>query len=80
MPQPPDPLEDHPELLRAIHVPSLIAAGEHDMPDFLWSAQQLAQALPHASPHVIPGAGHLAALETPEAFRGLLTEFLAGLD
>jgi pimeloyl-ACP methyl ester carboxylesterase len=77
MPEPPDPLEDQPELLRAIDVPALIAAGENDMPDFLWSAHQLAQELPHASHHIIPGAGHLAALETPEAFRALLTQFLA---
>ena len=80
MPQPTDPLQDRPELLRAIDVPALIAVGEHDMPDFRWSARQLAQELPHASHHVIPGAGHLAALETPEAFRQLLGEFLAGSD
>ena len=79
MPPPPDPLEDRPELLRGVELPALIAAGEHDMPDFLWSAEQLAQQLPQASHHVIPGAGHLAALETPEAFRGLLGDFLAGL-
>ena len=29
--------------------------------------------------HVIAGAGHLAPLETPEAFRKLLSGFLAGL-
>jgi pimeloyl-ACP methyl ester carboxylesterase len=80
MPQPADPLEEHPELLRDIHVPALVAAGERDMPDFLWSAQQLAQELPRASHHVIRDAGHLAPLETPDAFRSLLGDFLAALD
>jgi pimeloyl-ACP methyl ester carboxylesterase len=60
-------------------VPALVAAGESDMPDFVWSAQALADALPHASHHIIAGAGHLAPLETPAAFRELLAGFLAGL-
>jgi pimeloyl-ACP methyl ester carboxylesterase len=50
------------------------------MPDFTWSARALADALPHASHHTIAGAGHLAPLEAPDAFRALLTGFLAGLD
>jgi 3-oxoadipate enol-lactonase len=79
MPQPADPLEGHPECLSGVEVPALVAAGERDMPDFLWSARQLAQALPRSSHHVIAGAGHLAPLETPEVFRGLLGEFLAEL-
>ena len=49
------------------------------MPDFTWSAQALADALPHASHRILAGAGHLAPLETPDAFRQLLTGFLAGL-
>ena len=80
MPQPSDPLDDHPELLRAVDAPALVTAGERDMPDFLWSARQLAETLPRASHHVIAGAGHLAPLETPDAVRGLLGEFLAGVD
>jgi pimeloyl-ACP methyl ester carboxylesterase len=80
MPEPPDPLEEHPELLRAIDVPALVAAGENDMPDFLWSARELAEALPRASHHIIAGAGHLAPLEAPEAVRRLLGDFLAALD
>ncbi len=80
MPQPPDPVEEHPERVREIAVPALVAAGESDMPDFTWSAQALADALPRASHHTILGAGHLAPLEAPEAFRALLTGFLAGLD
>jgi len=79
MPQPPDPLEDHPELMRAADIPAVVAVGERDLPDFLWSAERLAQELPGAWEHVIPGAGHLPALETPDAFRALLSDFLDGL-
>ena len=80
MPEPPEPLEAHPERLRAIEVPALVAVGERDMPDFLWSAQQLAEALPHATHRVIAGAGHLAPLETPDTVRRLLADFLAAVD
>jgi 3-oxoadipate enol-lactonase len=80
MPEPPDPLEGHPERLRAVDVPALVTAGERDMPDFLWSARQLAETLPQASHHIISGTGHLAALEAPEAVRRLLGDFLATMD
>jgi pimeloyl-ACP methyl ester carboxylesterase len=79
MPEPHDPLEEHPERLREITVPVLVAAGELDMPDFLWSARALADAMPHASRNVIAGAGHLAPLETPLAFRQLVSDFLGSL-
>jgi len=54
-----------------------VAAGEHDMSDFRDGAEVLARTLPHARHAVIEGAGHLAPLETPEAFRELLLEFLS---
>lgn len=79
LPEAADPVDEHPERLRDVAVPALVAAGEGDMPDFTWSAQALADALPHASHRILAGAGHLAPLETPDAFRQLLTGFLAGL-
>jgi len=72
----PDPVEEHPEQLAELDIPALVAAGEHDMPDFIEGAEQLAAALPRAQHAVIAGAGHLAPLETPEAFRALLLGFL----
>jgi pimeloyl-ACP methyl ester carboxylesterase len=72
----PDPVEEHPEVLERLTVRTLAAAGEHDMPDFIQGAQQLAQTLPDARYVTIAGAGHLAPLETPEAFERLLREFL----
>jgi pimeloyl-ACP methyl ester carboxylesterase len=61
-------------------VRTLTAAGEYDMPDFIEGAQQLARTLPDARFVTIAGAGHLAPLETPEAFERLLREFLGGAD
>lgn len=72
----PDPLEEHPELLAEQQIPALAAAGEDDMPDFQQGAQQLAKALPIVELAVIKGAGHLAPLEAPDAFRRLLLDFL----
>jgi pimeloyl-ACP methyl ester carboxylesterase len=74
----PDPVEEHPEVLERLAVRTLTAAGEHDMPDFIEGAQQLARTLPDARYVSIAGAGHLAPLETPEAFERLLREFLGG--
>jgi 3-oxoadipate enol-lactonase len=79
-PEAPDPLEDDPELLAAIDVPVLVAVGERDMIDFRRGAETLAHALPRARHEVIAGAGHLARLETPDAFRALLFAFLAEAD
>jgi pimeloyl-ACP methyl ester carboxylesterase len=72
----PDPVGEELGTLAGVEVPTLVAAGEHDMPDFLEGAEEMARALPHAHHEVIAGAGHLAPLETPDAFRSLLLRFL----
>lgn len=71
-----DPLEEDPDALARLEMPTLVAAGEHDKPDFTEGAQALAARLPNARLELIAGAGHLAPLETPEAFRELLLAFL----
>jgi pimeloyl-ACP methyl ester carboxylesterase len=71
-----DPLED-PAALASIDVPALVAVGELDMPDFVEGAERMAEALPRARHAIIEGAGHLAPLETPEAFRGLVLGLLS---
>lgn len=73
----PDPLEGGPDRLAEIAVPTLLTAGERDLGDFREGAERLARALPHARHATIAGAGHLAPLETPEAFREELLEFLS---
>lgn len=75
----PDPLERDPGSLARIDVPALVAAGEREpFSDFLEGAEQLARALPRGRHATIPDAGHLAPLETPDAFRRLLLDFLDG--
>jgi 3-oxoadipate enol-lactonase len=76
VPEAADPLEQHPEILTELKIPALVAAGEHDMPDFQKAAEQFGDALPLAHYTVIAGAGHLAPLEAPEEFKQLLLGFL----
>jgi pimeloyl-ACP methyl ester carboxylesterase len=71
-----DPLEQHPEALSDLRIPVLLAVGEQDMPDFKRAAEELEATLPQARSAVIEGAGHLAPLEAPGAFRRLVLEFL----
>ena len=72
----PDPVEERPEALAELDVPTLVAAGEHDMPDFIEGAKELGRVLAEGSYELIPGAGHLAPLEAPDAFRTLVLNFL----
>jgi pimeloyl-ACP methyl ester carboxylesterase len=72
----PDPVEQSPDALARLSVPALVAAGELDKRDFRQGAEEMARTLPGARHAVIDGAGHLAPLETPEAFRELLLAFL----
>lgn len=76
VPESPDPLDQ--TGLTEIAVPALVAVGERDMTDFREGARRMADQMPGASHVELPGAGHLAPLETPEAFRELLLAFLAG--
>jgi 3-oxoadipate enol-lactonase len=75
-PEAPDPLER--TGLAELSIPALVAAGERDMADFREGARRMADQLPRARHVEIAGAGHLAPLETPGAFRELLLGFLAG--
>ena len=74
----PDPVEEDPARLAELDVSALVAAGEKDLVDFREGAQRLAHTLPHARHETLLAAGHLAPMETPEAFRELLLGFLAG--
>jgi pimeloyl-ACP methyl ester carboxylesterase len=75
-PEAPDPVDDDPDALSRLDIPALVAAGDRDMPDFREGAVLMAAALPRARHAVIEGAGHLAPLETPVAFRELVLDFL----
>jgi pimeloyl-ACP methyl ester carboxylesterase len=71
-----DPIEAHPDALARLEIPALVAAGEHDMPDFRLGADALMQHLTDARRVVIAGAKHLAPLEQPQRFRELILGFL----
>lgn len=63
-----------PEEVRA---PTLVLTGEHDAmapPDV---ARALTGSIPGARFAIVPGAGHLSNIEMPEAFTGLVRDFLA---
>jgi pimeloyl-ACP methyl ester carboxylesterase len=64
--------------LRTIDVPTLVVVGERDE-QFLSGARYLASNVPGAVHMVIPGAGHAANIEEPEAFNEAVTGFLAGI-
>jgi pimeloyl-ACP methyl ester carboxylesterase len=74
----PDPLEQHPEALDRLAMPVLTTAGEHDMPDFKRAAEEIAGRVRDGRFVMLEGAGHLASLETPDAFRDLALTFLRG--
>ena len=64
--------------LGEIAVPTLVIVGELDLAYYnIPLAERLRDAIPGARLVVLPGVGHLASLEAPEAVNALLTEFLA---
>lgn len=67
------------EYAGGISVPTLLVAGERDDIAPPPSQHALAARLDDARLVVLPGAGHLAHYETPEAVAGLITGFLETL-
>ena len=53
--------------LDCLPMPVRILVGDADLPDFPAIAERLARELPDARLEVLPGAGHLLALERPDA-------------
>lgn len=72
----PAPAEADPERLIELEMPTLIAAGEFELPDFRLGAELLAERLRGDPATVMSEAGHLAPLEQPDAFDRLLLRFL----
>ncbi|MCW2621176.1 MAG: hydrolase, alpha/beta fold family [Frankiales bacterium] len=67
------------DVLRAAAVPALVVVGEEDALTPPSDAEAMVAALPRATLRVLPGAGHLASIETPEAFNAAVLEFVADL-
>jgi pimeloyl-ACP methyl ester carboxylesterase len=65
--------------LGALTMPALLVWGAEDKLVPVAVGRQLADALPHAHFHALPGCGHLPTLEMPDASARLFAEFLAGV-
>jgi pimeloyl-ACP methyl ester carboxylesterase/ketosteroid isomerase-like protein len=66
------------ESLPTIQVPTLVLVGSEDT-NFLPAADYMAGKITGARKIVIPGAGHAANLDQPQAFNQAVEEFLSGL-
>lgn len=64
------------DVLRATDVPALVVVGEQDVLSPEAQAQAMADALPQGRLVVVPEAGHLSAVEDPQAFDAAVTGFL----
>jgi 3-oxoadipate enol-lactonase len=64
-----------PDLAR-INVPALVTCGEDDAITPVSDAEAMQRALRRSTLVVIPGAGHLANLEQPDAFSRALADFV----
>ncbi|GII56377.1 alpha/beta hydrolase [Planotetraspora thailandica] len=67
------------DTLRALDVPALVVVGEEDELSPPSDAEAMAAATPGAKLEVIDKAGHLSAIEQPEAFNHVVAEFVRSL-
>jgi pimeloyl-ACP methyl ester carboxylesterase len=67
------------ETLRGLDVPVLVVVGDEDELSPPSDAEAMAQAVPEGKLAVIEKAGHLSALEQPEAFNAVVAEFVRSL-
>lgn len=67
------------DVLRKSRAPALILVGEEDQLTTVADAQAMADAVPEARMVTVPEAGHLVAVEQPEAFNEAVRHFLADL-
>jgi pimeloyl-ACP methyl ester carboxylesterase len=72
-------MPDDPAVLGAISARVLVLPGSDTKPYETVSARHLADHVPNARIHEIPGAGHAAPLTHPEPLAEALTEFFAAL-
>jgi 3-oxoadipate enol-lactonase len=75
-------LRDRPDstpLLREIGVPTLVVVGDEDVVTPPAESEQMAAQLEDARLVHVPGAGHLACMEKPEAFNAALASFLSAI-
>jgi 3-oxoadipate enol-lactonase len=62
--------------LSSLAMPTLCVVGDRDKRDFREICERIAREAPNARLELVAGAGHLVALERPDAFDRLLLDFL----
>jgi pimeloyl-ACP methyl ester carboxylesterase len=65
--------------LGSVGVPTLVVAGEYDVPFMTESCRSLAAVVPRARFELLGGVAHLPPLERPDVFAALLLDFLASV-
>jgi pimeloyl-ACP methyl ester carboxylesterase len=68
---------DRREALQTLRTPTLLIAGEHDRTAPPAVMQRMAERIAGSRLVVLPGAGHIANVEQPEAFDRALLDFIA---
>jgi len=64
-------------VLAGLDVPALVLVGDEDLITPVAEAEAMAAALPDAELTVLPGVGHLSAMEAPDAFNAAVRGLLA---
>lgn len=72
----PGPAAEHLDRIRA---PTLVIAGERDLPSFHAIADYLQQHIPNARKVIFPGVGHLVPWEDPDGFNETVLNFLTAI-
>lgn len=67
------------DVLAKADVPALVVVGDEDELTSVEDAQAMVDALPQGRLAVLPGSGHLTAVEVPDTFNLAVTRFLAEL-
>lgn len=62
--------------LSELDLPALVVSGQHDAPELLALARDIAKALPRGEHKIVSGVGHLPNFEAPDSFNFLLGQFI----
>ncbi len=67
-------------LIPAVSVPTLICFGDNERPPLQQQGRQMHEMIPGSELTVIPGAGHLSAIDQPEFFTKMIGDFIDGVE
>jgi pimeloyl-ACP methyl ester carboxylesterase len=70
---------DYRAVLPTIAVPTLLLYGDKDVRSPIQVAEELHRQIPGSTLVVLPGAPHLANMETPDLFNAAVRDFLGGI-